>query len=81
MDTRCNGRQTYAGAFESPGLVKTLKYTKQLVRILHIETNPVVPHKHYHGLVLLQRAYFDLGPRPGAGEFNRIGDKVDQHQP
>src|ERR1700761_6280424 len=81
MDNALHRRQTYTGTFESPGLVKTLKYTKQLVRILHIKTNPVVPHKHYHGSVLLQRAYFDLRTRARTGKFDGVGDQVYQYQP
>src|SRR5579863_3777420 len=40
--------QPNAGAFKLLSAVQSLKYAKQFVRILHVETTSVIPHKHSH---------------------------------
>jgi hypothetical protein len=50
MHNPLNGGQSYAGTFESLLRVKTLKYAKQLVQVLHIRSYSIVFDK-YHRLI------------------------------
>ena len=45
VDDPPDGGQADAGAFELLGPMQPLKHAKQLVRVLHVEPDAVVPHE------------------------------------
>jgi hypothetical protein len=45
MNDALDGREPYPGAFELVSPMQPLKDTEQLVGILHVETDTVVPHE------------------------------------
>jgi hypothetical protein len=82
MDDALNGSQPDAGSFKRLRRVETLEYSKQFTYIFHIKTDSIVSNEdHDLTLFLVQAPYFDFGLRARAGEFYRIRDQIDEHQP
>jgi hypothetical protein len=82
MDDPLNRSQSNASSFKSIRLVQALKHTKQLIHIFHIKAHSVVPNEHYQVIsVSLGASDLDLGPRPGARKFNRIGNEINHCKP
>src|SRR5260370_7553671 len=76
-----NGSQPDASTFVCIRLVQALKYSKQFIHVFHIKAHPVVPNEYYQVIgVPVGAADLDFGLRARAGEFNRVGNKVDQYQ-
>jgi hypothetical protein len=76
-----NRRQANTCAFKFARLVQALKHAKQFVYVLHIKAHPVVPNEYDEVIsVSLGASNLNLGLRAGARKFNRIGDKINQHQ-
>jgi hypothetical protein len=68
-----HGRQSYAGAFKLVGPMEALKYTEQLVDILHLKSDAVVPHEDFYLVCTsVGRANLDFGGASCAREFDRI---------
>jgi hypothetical protein len=81
MDDALNSRQADAGPFERFGLVQTLEDAKQLVGIPHVETDSVVPDEHDRLVFLSSGAsYLDLRLRTCPGEFDGVGDEIDERK-
>src|SRR5215472_2187316 len=76
-----HGRQSYAGAFKLVGPMEALKYTEQLVHVLHLKSDAVIPHKDFHTVcVSVDRANLDFGGASRAREFDRICNQIDDNQ-
>jgi hypothetical protein len=79
MDDSTYVCETDAGAFKLVVPMEALKDSEQLVDILHVESRPIIPHKDLNFIgVSFGGANFDLGLRPGGGEFQRIGDQIHE---
>src|SRR5262249_15010367 len=72
-----NGCQTYPGALKFISTMQPLKYAEQLVDILHIKSDAVVPYKDVCAVCThVRRADLDFGGAARAREFDRIGEQV-----
>jgi len=79
MDDALNGRQPDSGPFEGLRLVETLEDAKQLVGVLHVETDPVVPDEHHRlPRVSLCAPDLDLRLRARPREFVRLEGGIAQ---
>src|ERR1700733_11516487 len=71
-----NDGEPDAGAPELLGAMQSLKYAKELFRVLHVEPDPVVAH----GIVIFRAGFAaaDLDERPLhlAAVLDRIGDEI-----
>src|SRR5271166_2165022 len=76
-----NGRKSYPGALKLFRQMQTLKYPKQFIDILHVEAGAIIPHENLDLIVGVHASDLDFGSISHPGEFDRIGDKVGDHQP
>ena len=73
--------QPDSGAFELLGVVQALEDLEELGRVVHVESDSVVPHEISGDVLLLARP--DLNSRPGrlAGELQGVAHEVGEHLP
>src|SRR5690348_15098710 len=71
--------QPNPGPLEFNGAVEPLEDSEELVRVAHIETHTVVPHKN--NILGRARLTADLNPGrfPGASIFKRVADQVEHY--
>jgi hypothetical protein len=67
-----NECQTNASAFKLLGTVKTLKYSKQFVLVLHIESSTVIRHGIYDASFRTLSIHLNDGPFSLRREFDGI---------
>jgi hypothetical protein len=62
--------------------MQALEHAEELIGILHIEADPVIPNED-DGFAVLSAggSDFNFSPRAIACELNRVGQKIDQDQP
>src|SRR5439155_2744437 len=73
-------RQSDPGTLEFIGAVESLKDTEQLVRVLHIEADPIVADEYDHFVWLVDGPDFDLGSLPRRRILNGVRQQIDEHQ-
>ncbi len=61
--------------------MQSLEYTEDLIGILHVKPDPVVPDKIYRSAVLFNKSNLHFGVFPYTGKLNGIGKEVGKHLP
>src|SRR5512146_119109 len=79
MDNSLNYGQTNPGAFEVLGAVQTLKNSKKLVDIAHVEAHAVVAHKEAHFAAGDLSSHLDHRRITRAGELHRVPQQVGEY--
>src|SRR5947208_13979677 len=81
MDNASHVGQADAGAFELFGGVKALKHAEELVRILPVEPDAVVPNEHDRlAGPAGDGADLDLSGRACGRVFDCVGQQVHEHE-
>src|SRR5689334_22833197 len=75
-----NGRESYSGAFKLFRKMEALKHAEQFIYILHVEAGAIIPHEHLDFIFPIRTANLDFGLGAHAREFDRVGEKVSDHQ-
>src|ERR1035441_3417224 len=82
MNDALNRRQSHAPAFKCIRRVQALKHAKQFIYVLHIKAHSIVPDEYYQVIfVTVGASDLDLGVRPRASEFYRVGNEIHQYKP
>jgi hypothetical protein len=81
VDDPPNGRESYSSAFKLFREMQTLKHAEQFIDILHVETCAIIPYENLYFIFPIHTTNLDFRLRSHACEFDRIGEKVDDHQP
>jgi hypothetical protein len=80
VDDPPNGRESYSSAFKLFREMQALKHPEQFIDILHVEAGAVIPHEHLDFIFPIGTANLDFGRGSHAREFDRVGEKVADHQ-
>src|SRR5262244_2283395 len=80
MDNALNGGESNARAFKFVGLVQPLENTEQLIYVFHIKSHAVVPDENDR-LLSVNAPDLDFSLLSSARELDRIGKKIDEHDP
>src|SRR6185503_4386800 len=81
MDDPPHVREPDTGAFEVVRAVEPLKDPEQLVRVLHVEADTIIPNEYDRiAMRIPRRADLDAGLRPRARVLHRIREQVDHDQ-
>jgi hypothetical protein len=80
MDDPPNGRESYSSAFKLFREMQALKHAEHFVYILHVEAGAIISHEHLDFIFPIDAANLDLGRGSHAREFDRVGEKVADHQ-
>jgi len=81
VDDPPNGRKSNSSAFKLFREMQALKHPEQFIYILHVEAGAIIPHEHLDFIFPIYRANLDFGLGAHAREFDRVGEKVADHQP
>src|ERR1700733_5254399 len=82
LDDTLNRRKSDTGAFKCLAGMQALKYAKELIHVLHIEADTVVPHEH-HNLIFARfgASNLDFGLGASPRKLDGIGEKINKYQP
>ena len=72
QDDTLDNRQAYPRSFKFIGTVKTLKNTEQLVMVLHVKADAIVPDIVYVLTFRTMSTYFNERNFPNSTEFDRV---------
>src|ERR1700739_366999 len=76
-----NRGQPDSGSFKFVSVMQTLKYAKQLMRVLHIEPCPVIPEKHNYFIGIPAGVPdLDFCPRSLPRELDCIRNQINKNQ-
>src|ERR1700738_5017726 len=81
MEYPPNRRESNSRAFKLFREMQTLKHAEHFVPIQHLKASAIIPHKRLYFIFPIYTTNLDFGLRSQACELDRIGEKVDDHQP